>query len=157
MAEIIDWNDVVIEDISACPNLDFENNFMTRIITRVLLITTRGKVNVKSNHFVSTTMSGILLSDDAKSWYESGMCKDVTIENNTFDYCGQTPILIKPENRIYAGAVHKNVKLIGNTFKKYNGYCITAKDTDGILLKDNKFSGAKKIKTKNCTDVTTEG
>lgn len=142
----------VIEDISACPNLDFENNFMTRIITRGLLITTRGRVNVRNNHFVSTTMSGILLSDDAKSWYESGMCKDVTIENNTFDYCGQTPILIKPENRVYAGAVHKNIKLIGNTFKKYNGYCISAKDTDGIMLKDNKFSG-KSIKTRNCNNI----
>lgn len=139
----------VIENISACPNLDFENNVMTRIITRGLLITTRGKVNVKNNHFISTTMSGILLSDDAKSWYESGMCKDVTIENNTFDYCGQTPILIKPENSVYAGTVHKNIKLIGNTFKKYKGYSISAKDTDGIVLKDNIFSG-KSIKTKNC-------
>lgn len=144
----------VIEDISACPNLDFENNTMTRIITRGLLITTRGKVNVKNNHFISTSMSGILLSDDAKSWYESGMCKDVTIENNTFDYCGGTPILIKPENRVYSGAVHKNVKLIDNTFKKYKGYCITAKDTDGIFLKGNKFSSSKKIKAKNCNDVT---
>ncbi|MGN0515712.1 alpha-1,3-galactosidase-related protein [Eubacterium sp.] len=146
----------VIEDISACPDLDFENNYMTRIITRGLLITTRGKVNVKNNHFVSTTMSGILLSDDAKSWYESGMCKYVTIENNTFDYCGQTPILIKPENRVYAGAVHKNIKLIGNTFKKYSGYCISAKDTDGIVLKGNKFSGAKKIKDKNCNNIAWE-
>lgn len=139
----------VIENISACPNLEFENNTMTRIITRGLLITTRGKVNVKNNHFVSTSMSGILLSDDAKSWYESGMCTDVTIQNNTFDYCGQTPILIKPENKVYAGAVHKNVKLIGNTFKKYKGYCINAKDTDGIVLKGNKFSG-QSIKEKNC-------
>ncbi len=139
----------VIENISACPNLEFENNTMTRIITRGLLITTRGKVNVKNNHFVSTSMSGILLSDDAKSWYESGMCTDVTIQNNTFDYCGQTPILIKPENKVYAGAVHKNVKLIGNTFKKYKGYCISAKDTDGIVLKGNKFSG-QSIKGKNC-------
>ena len=69
----------VIEDISACPDLDFVNNMMTRIITRGLLITTRGKVNVSGNRFVSTTMSGILLSDDAKSWYESGMCCDVTL------------------------------------------------------------------------------
>ena len=60
-----------------------------------------------------------------------------------------TPILIKPENRMYAGAVHKNIKLIGNTFKKYKGYSISAKDTDGILLKDNNFSG-KSIITKNC-------
>ncbi|MGN0535310.1 MAG: right-handed parallel beta-helix repeat-containing protein [Eubacterium sp.] len=143
----------VIEDISACPNLDFEDNFITRIITRGLLITTRGRVNVKNNHFVSTTMSGILLSDDAKSWYESGMCTDVTIENNTFDYCGQIPILIKPENRVYAGAVHKNVKLTGNAFKKYNGYCISAKDIDNIVIQNNKFSGPKRIKTKNCSNV----
>ena len=142
----------VIENTSACPNLEFENNKMTRIITRGLLITTRGRVNVKNNHFVSTTMSGILLSDDAKSWYESGMCKDVTIQGNTFDYCGQTPILIKPENRVYSGAVHKNIKLIGNTFKKYKGYSISAKDADSITLKDNKFSG-KSIKTKNCSNT----
>lgn len=145
----------VIENISACPNLDFENNYMTRIITRGLLITTRGRVNVKNNHFVSTSMSGILLSDDAKSWYESGMCTDVTIENNTFDYCGQTPILIKPENKVYAGAVHKNLKIIGNTFRKYNGYCISAKDTDGIVLKGNKFSG-KTINVKNCNNIALE-
>lgn len=143
----------VIEDISACPDLEFENNTMTRIITRGLLITTRGKVNISNNHFVSTTMSGILLSDDAKSWYESGMCRDVTIKNNTFDYCGQTPILIKPENRVYAGAVHKNVKLIGNTFKKYHGCCIKAKNTDGILIKSNKFSSSKRIKAKNCNNI----
>lgn len=143
----------VIEDISACPSLEFENNTMTRIITRGLLITTRGKVNISNNHFVSTTMSGILLSDDAKSWYESGMCRDVTIKNNTFDYCGQTPILIKPENRVYAGAVHKNVKLISNTFKKYHGCCIKAKNTDGILIESNKFSSSKKIKTKNCNNI----
>lgn len=146
----------VIEDINACPNLEFENNKMTRIITRGLLITTRGRVNVSNNHFVSTTMSGILLSDDAKSWYESGMCKDVTIENNTFDYCGQTPILIKPENRVYAGAVHKNIKLIGNTFKKYSGYCIKAKNTDCIMFKNNRFLSNKIIKAKNCNNIVTE-
>ncbi|MGN1195231.1 MAG: right-handed parallel beta-helix repeat-containing protein [Acutalibacteraceae bacterium] len=143
----------VIEDISACPSLEFTGNTMTRIITRGLLITTRGKVNVENNHFVSTSMSGILLSDDAKSWYESGMCRDVTIKNNTFDYCGQTPILIKPENSNYEGAVHKNITIEGNTFKKYKGYCIRAKATDGIYLKDNRFLKGKSIKTENCGNV----
>ncbi|MGN0522430.1 MAG: right-handed parallel beta-helix repeat-containing protein [Eubacterium sp.] len=146
----------VIEDISACPELDFINNTMTRIITRGLLITTRGRVNVENNHFVSTSMSGILLSDDAKSWYESGMCRNVTIKNNTFDYCGATPILIKPENSRYAGAVHKNIKIIGNTFKKYKGYCITAKASDNIYLKENSFSASKQIKTDNCNNVISQ-
>lgn len=146
----------VIEDVSACSQLEFVNNTSTRIITRGLLITTREKVNVENNRFKSTSMSGILLSDDAKSWYESGMCRDVTIKNNVFDYCGETPILIKPENSRYAGAVHKNIKIIGNTFKKYSGVCISAKATDAITVKDNLFANEKKIKTVNCGQVVTE-
>lgn len=146
----------VIEDVSACSQLEFVNNFSTRIITRGLLITTREKVTVENNRFVSTAMSGILLSDDAESWYESGMCRDVTVRNNTFDCCGKTPVLIKPENRIYSGAVHKNVKILGNTFKKYDGVCIDAKATDGITVRGNSFANSKKIKTVNCNRVDAE-
>lgn len=144
----------VIEDISACPELDFKNNTVSRIITRGLLITTRERVNIDSNHFVSTSMSGILLSDDAKNWYESGMCRDVTIKNNVFDYCGQTPVLIKPENRKYAGAVHKNIRVIGNTFNKYKGVCIKAESTDSIYIEGNAVINGKPFKTVNCTNVT---
>ncbi|MDO4381245.1 MAG: right-handed parallel beta-helix repeat-containing protein, partial [Clostridia bacterium] len=130
----------VIEDISACPELDFENNILKKIITRGLLITTRGKVKIRNNRFVSTSMSSILLSDDAKSWFESGMCRNVTIENNIIDYCGQTPILIKPENAVYEGAVHKNIKIIDNEFKDYSGFCVSAESTDEILMKGNKLT-----------------
>lgn len=146
----------VLEDISACPELEFSHNTATRIITRGLLITTRGKVNVENNHFVSTSMSGILLSDDAKSWYESGMCRDVTVKNNVFDYCGETPVLIKPENSKYAGAVHKNVRITGNTFKKYRGVCISAKATDGLTVESNRFCGGKRLKTDKCENVVME-
>ena len=146
-------NGFSIEDISACPNLEFINNTLTRIITRGLLITTRGRVNVESNRFVSTSMSGILLSDDAKSWYESGMCRDVTVRDNVFDYCGETPILIKPENRSYAGAVHKNIKIISNTFKNYDGCVLSAKDSDMITIENNKFYCGDKMKLTNCNDV----
>lgn len=146
----------VIEDISACPELEFTGNQSTRIITRGLLITTRGKVNIENNHFTSTSMSGILLSDDAKSWYESGMCRDVTIKRNTFNYCGGTPILIKPENSKYAGAVHKNIRITGNTFKKYSGAFVSMKDSDDILIKDNTYKSSKKIRVKNCKNVSGE-
>lgn len=146
----------VIEDVSACPDVYFANNTLNRIITRGLLLTTRGKVEIKNNHFMSNFMSGILLSDDAKSWYESGMCRDVTIENNVFDFCGATPILIKPENPLHKGAVHKNVKILDNTFKKYRGNWLYAKSTDNIQIRGNKLSGSKKIKTLNCKNVTAE-
>lgn len=146
-----------VEDISACPDLEFRRNKMTRIITRGLLITTRGKAEIVDNHFVSTTMSGILLSDDAKSWYESGMCCDVTVQNNTFDYSGGTPILIWPENRRHAGAVHKNIKILGNIFGKYSGVCIKAKSTDGLSIQENRFADAAQyLETKDCTNVTAQ-
>lgn len=144
----------VVEDVDACPNLTFANNKMTRIITRGLLITTRGKVNIENNIFESTTMSGILLSDDAKNWYESGMCKDVTIKNNSFVYCGDTPILIKPENTVYGGAVHNNIRIIGNSFKLYDNECINASSTDNILIENNDFGKKDFLKTKNCSNVT---
>lgn len=144
------------EDISACPDMTFKNNSSTRIITRGLLITTRGKVLVENNLFNSTTMSGILLSDDAKSWYESGMCTDVTIKDNTFVYCGETPIRILPENRVHEGAVHKNIKIIGNKFKEYDGYCITAKSTSGLHIESNEFANQDYLKTENCENVTAQ-
>lgn len=147
---------MVVEDIDACPDFEFINNTVNRIITRGVLVTTRGKVNIKNNHFICTAMSGVLMSDDAKNWYESGPCRKVNIENNDFDYCGSDAVLIKPENTEYNGAVHKNISIINNRFKKYKEYCISAKDADNILIKGNKYSNDKFLKTDNCSDVTAD-
>lgn len=146
----------VIEDISACPNVTFSKNILNRIITRGLLLTTRGKVLVENNRFINTSMGSILLSDDAKSWYESGMCCDVTIRNNTIEYCGQTPILIKPENSVHRAAVHKNIKIHGNTFKNYKGYCIKAKSSDMIEIENNRFRSSKIIQQNNCGNISVQ-
>lgn len=143
----------VIEDTTACPNVKFLNNKLTRIITRGVLLTTRGKVLLQNNHFVSTTMSTVLLSDDAKSWYESGMCLDVTLQNNVVDYCGEVPIFIWPENAVHNGAVHKNIKILDNTIGGYTGYAISAKSTDNIEVKGNTFNSDLIIKQKNCQNV----
>ena len=64
----------VIEDITACPDLEFTGSISSKIITRGLLITTRGKVNVEGNRFLSSSMSGVLLSDDAKKAGMKAVC-----------------------------------------------------------------------------------
>lgn len=144
----------VIENITACPDVTFVNNTSTRIITRGLLLTTRGKVLIENNRFYSTTMSGILMSDDAKSWYESGMCLDMTIRNNEFDYCGENGILIKPENLVHEGAVHKNILIEGNTFKKCESPCFYIKSSSDIVLKNNTVGDAPKLLvTKNTENL----
>lgn len=142
-----------IEDISACPEVIFSNNTLNRIITRGLLITTRGKVLIENNHFINTTMSSILLSDDAKGWFESGMCLDVTIRNNRFDECGETPILILPENRKHEGAVHRNIRIMDNVFSSYKSPCIYAKSVNQILIEGNHFSDPDYLETKNCAQI----
>lgn len=144
----------VIEDISRCPELYFANNTLNRIITRAILYTSRGKCVIENNRFINNAMSGVLLSDDANSWFESGLCRDVTIKNNEFCDCGGTPILILPENRVHAGAVHSNIKIIGNKFKKYRGACIKIKSASGVVIRDNKFSG--KAYTSEDSEVITE-
>lgn len=145
----------VIEDIDACPEVYFGGNTYTRIITRGLLLTTRGKTVIENNHFISNTMSGILLSDDAKSWYESGMCRDVTIRNNQFDYCGGNGVLILPENSRHAGAVHKNITIEGNTFKECKNDGIHIKSSSDIKIIGNKFGKMpSKLKTVNAENIT---
>lgn len=147
------FKDFVIEDLDRCPELIFKNNSLNRIITRGILYTSRGKAEIENNHFISNTMSAILLSDDAKSWYESGPCKDVTIKDNVFEASFGTPILIKPENRRREGFIHSNINIIGNDFKKYRGTCIKIKSTENVKIKNNKFRCGKPLKTANCTNV----
>lgn len=147
----------MIENATACPSLTFARNEIHRIVTRGLLITNRGKTVVEDNHFYENGMSGILLSDDASSWYESGMCTDVTVQNNIFEYCGEHGIMIKPENSVHAGAVHKNIKVLNNTFNKCEKVCFYAKSSSDLQFLGNKILSAPKlIKTENCENVTAE-
>lgn len=64
--------------VTACPDVDFVGNEVDRIIIRGLLITTRGKINIENNRFYSTTMSGVLLLDDADN---------VVLKNNIIVSC----------------------------------------------------------------------
>ncbi len=144
-----------VENVTACPQVEFVNNEIDRIITRGLLLTTRGKTNIENNHFYSTTMSGILLSDDADNWFESGMCLDMTIKNNVFDYCGENGILIKPENKRHEGAVHKNITIEGNTFKKCEKPCFDIYSSDNISIKNNHIGECSQVlATRDVTNIS---
>ena len=78
-------------------------------------------------------MSGIFIADDARSWFESGMVRDVTIRNNNFIECGAPVILIAPENKCNDGYVHRNITITNNLFpsKKHSSKLI---GTGGSIL-----------------------
>ena len=118
-----------------CPNLYFARNTMTRIVTRGLLITTRGKVVVEDNDFLDLTMDSILVSNDAGKWYESGPVHDLTIRNNRFDACGEYYLEVCPENGDHTQPVHRNIRLESNDFTQPRG--IYAKCVDGFVVRGN--------------------
>lgn len=145
--------DFVIEDVTKIPSVTFRNNTVNRIITRGVLVTVRNKVLIENNRFISNSMSGILLSDDAKSWFESGPCRDVIIKGNVFDYCGKTPILIWPENSVADDTIHRNIKIVGNKFNDYKGEVMRLKCAENVLIEGNKFAKSENIKQKDCKNV----
>lgn len=125
-----------VENVSACPDVEFDSNKLTAIITRGLLITTRGEVKVTNNDFVSCEMSHILVSDDARTWFESGCVKNLTIKGNSFGKShAQYDILIKPENRKRNRAVHSGIVIVDNRFI-YGGKAYIKSSDDVIIQKD---------------------
>lgn len=135
---------MVVENLSACPNLIYKNNIINRIMTRGILVTTSGKVVVENNEFRSTSMNAIVISDDAALWFESGNVANVEINNNKFLRCIGYTLYVKPENKKYSGAVHKNIRFMNNIIdsKGEGGFFI--KDSDNVLIKNNKI--LRKIK-----------
>ncbi|MEG2413760.1 MAG: right-handed parallel beta-helix repeat-containing protein [Clostridia bacterium] len=130
----------VIEDVTACPNLTFVGNTMDRIITRGILITTRGKVLVQGNKFLNNSMSTILLSNDAKSWFESGRVEDITICDNLFANSLEYDILVKPENGLNKTPVHSNIVIRDNQFNSPTNGGIYIKSSRDVTIKDNKIA-----------------
>ncbi len=149
-----------IEDISKCADVTFKGNYCVKISTRGLLITTRGKAVVEDNVFDNMQMSGILISDDAGSWYESGAVRDVAIRGNKFIKCGEQAICVMPENLLFADYVHKGIAIENNEFVYDTDRAIFAKDSCDIAIRNNTFkplgSGSQPTELRNCGNVTLE-
>ncbi len=128
-----------VENISACPDFEFSDNTVNRIVTRGLLVTTRGKVLIQGNRFLNTGENGILISDDASGWFESGPVRDVTIRSNAFMNCDGNAIFIRPENKEYAGAVHENILIENNLFCLKGRKAYNIKDTKNVVIRNNSY------------------
>ncbi|WP_316834710.1 hypothetical protein [Pedobacter nutrimenti] len=155
----------VVDNISWHADITMSNNLIELASCRGILATTRGKIVIEGNT-INSLMPGILIEDDANKWWESGPVRDLLIKNNTFLNCGIdiAPQIIKSE-----GAVHENIRIVGNRFvgeAKTNPTesrgvikCpfITANGVKGLKISGNKFPGELSLFTENCEDVIIEG
>lgn len=144
-----------IEDISACPELYFARNRMTRVITRGILVTTRGKSVIEDTDFDDTDLAAVLVSDDAKGWYESGCVKDLTIRRCRFGACGAYNVQILPENGHTGSVVHGRVDIEDNVFESPENGGIDAHGLRELVFENNtiKYPREDFIKTENVTVV----
>ena len=157
--------DVSVENITWTPEVEIRRNYFARIPTRGILVTTRRKVLIEENVFYRLPMSAVLVSDDARSWYESGPVRDVTIRKNLFVECGSPVVAVMPENDRYEGAVHRNVCIESNRFMIRGGEAVGVRATDGPVIRNNYISAPVSCGTspdvffrmENCHDVTVEG
>ncbi|WP_278703916.1 right-handed parallel beta-helix repeat-containing protein [Parabacteroides goldsteinii] len=131
--------ELVIENVTYTPEVIIRNNFFSRIPSRGLLVSTRRKILIENNTFFRMQMSGILIADDARSWFESGMVRDVTIRNNNFIECNEPVILIAPENSQNKGYVHRNITIANNRFKLIGKNAVSARSVDGFKINGNLF------------------
>ncbi|TCM96342.1 hypothetical protein EV294_105209 [Paenibacillus sp. BK033] len=132
----------VLENLTWTPEIVIERNHFARIPTRGILVTSPRKTTIRDNRFESIHMSGILVSADANSWYESGAVTDLLITGNVFDLSGgaEFPILrIAPENEHSTGEmpVHRNIRIEDNRFKVSQAPLLSARSTEGLVFRRN--------------------
>lgn len=135
-----------VENMTCTPEVEIRHCYFTRTSTRGTLMTTPRKVVIADNTYYKTGMSAILIEGDAEGWYESGPVKDILIENNTFIDCaynggpGNAVIALHPSNTVVDAnrPVHRNVRVIGNTFQTWGNPVVYAKSTEGLVFKDNE-------------------
>ena len=134
----------VIENVSSNPDFEFSSNTINRAVTRGVLATSRGKIRIENNRFLNTGMSGVLISDDAEKWFESGCVNDVVIRGNAFMNCEEDAILVKPENKKYNGPVHRNILIENNLFVLNNTHAVNVSCSSDVTLRGNTYAGTPK-------------
>lgn len=113
----LDLAEAVVENVSCTPEVSICGCRFEATPTRGLLVTTRRRVVISDNEFVRIPMAAILVADDARSWYESGPVKDLSISGNLFVDCSLPVIRIVPEISEYEGDVHAHIMIRDNTFE----------------------------------------
>lgn len=135
----ITLNSDVVENVTWTPTVEVTNCDIAQIPTRGFLLTSRRPITIQGCRFFRTQMPSILTEDDAAGWYESGPVRDLTLRGNSFYESGGSTIDFSPQNSTHQGAVHSNIKIVGNDFTLTGGNAMHFKSTDGITISGTRF------------------
>ena len=154
-------SNIVIENITYCPDVEISKCNFESIPTRGILCTSSGKIRIFDNRFSQIVMSHIFISNDADEWFESGPVRDMEIHDNSF-YKNNDEKLVKSDSPVILiepvtlggkikAAVHRNIRIFSNNFENGSVYPIRAEGVENIGIFANVFDGKAKIKLKHYT------
>ena len=85
-------------------------------------------------------MASVLVSDDARSWYESGPVRDLTIRDNRFVECASPAIVVKPETSCdVTEPVHSGIVVVGNSFVNMESPAVSISGAADVDVRDNRY------------------
>ncbi|MDA8539137.1 right-handed parallel beta-helix repeat-containing protein [bacterium] len=162
----------VVENLAWTPDFHISGAYFSRIPTRGLLVTTRGRVRISNNTIHTPLRPALHISDDAASWYESGPTGDVIFDGNivvrkhnvsaSHARLDSSPVDVAPSNTKNA-TVHRNLRVTNNELHLHRGSSlgvVTAKSIAGIVLSGNSIYSPNRsltpvemISTTNCTGI----
>ena len=146
----------MLENATLCPRLTVRNcRMLKKNRGRSILVTTPAKVLIENNYFRSAG-AAVLIEGDTDLWFESGAVCDVTIRNNLFEDCytsgnnivdgpwgwGEGVISISPSFRPQdadAKAYHRNIRIVGNTFRHFDCAVLFARSVEGLEFSRNRL------------------
>ncbi|HOX40493.1 MAG TPA: endo-alpha-N-acetylgalactosaminidase family protein [Candidatus Brocadiia bacterium] len=153
-----------VENITWTPSVEIRNCLVTLVPTRGFLLTSRRPMVIEGNRFIRIPMPALLVSDDAAGWYESGPVRDLLIRGNRFVECSEV-MSVNPENSVFAGPVHRNIRFEDNTIAGAYTCRISAKSAEGLTIRGTQFKRNLKSKPskgivildqRNCSQVRNE-
>ncbi len=145
-------NGTGIENLSWCPSVTFEGNIIRNNRARGSLFSTPRPTLVKNNLFDHTSGTAILLCGDCNGWYETGACRDVRIEGNTFinaltnmfqftegviSIYPEIPDLNSQKGYFHGGADAPGIVIENNRFVTFDHPILYAKSVDGLRFTMN--------------------
>jgi hypothetical protein len=165
----------VVENLAWIPDVHVSGAYFSRIPTRGLLVTTRGRVRISNNTIHTPLRPALHIADDAASWYESGPTRDVLFDGNvvirkhntssTHARMDSSPIDVDPSNTQNA-TVHRNLQVTNNELHLHQGSqmgVVTARSIAGLVLSGNRIfspgrqlTSAEMVSATNCSGILVE-
>lgn len=141
----------VVENLAYTADFSISGAYFSRIPTRGLLVTTRGKVRIHNNTIHTPLRPALHIADDAASWFESGPTADVIFDGNIvirkhnhsrpLNHGDSPPVDVKPSNTENA-TVHRNLRVTNNELHLHQGSkleVVAAKSLAGLTLTGNRI------------------